>query len=591
MWLQYLETPLIDISGTEKPILSAMGNWAVEDPFNTVSPFNGFDGCNIWISVDGGKSFEVAIPTTPSYDCLNFWSFSDYLYGWNLGDLIPGWAGQGYGWIPIEVDLTSFISDSLIIRFALASDPYVSAEIDPSLYGFLIDDILVSDGEMVLFEDHGDDEHNMNPYGIGGIYWLGALNYSSIVNPGELQNFGLIIQTRELTSGKYSGIVRFTSTDPPAYSIDVPCNLTVTLPDHDIAVEAVWFPCEKIPLFLNMRARVQIRNCGLSEETDFFVICNMSDTSQVIYRDTIMISRLSAGQTDTVNLNPIMVSAMGPLFTSVSLLDISTNDYNSFNNYTMEFTKTTNILGDFDSDNDLWNMTGGWALADNIFHSGTKSVNTNGGSSTYGNNMDAILTPTSCINIPEAENIVVRYWLRYWTEEDRDICYFEASTDSLNWNKLDSISGTGPRNWIQKEVNLSDLVKNDETKIWIRFHFISDSVNTANGVFIDDIDIYSIATTLTASTERPPGIWELKQNYPNPFNPVTTIEFLVAQPEFVRLKIYNVKGQMVKCPINKILDAGTHRYQFDGRGLASGIYYYSIMAGDYRAVRKMVLLK
>jgi hypothetical protein len=88
-----------------------------------------------------------------------------------------------------------------------------------------------------------------------------------------------------------------------------------------------------------------------------------------------------------------------------------------------------------------------------------------------------------------------------------------------------------------------------------------------------------------------PYIFKLYQNYPNPFNPITNIEFRIPDSEFVILNIYDVKGQVVKRLIGQELSAGVHRYQFDGSRLASGIYYYSLVSGDYRQVRKMILLR
>jgi len=83
----------------------------------------------------------------------------------------------------------------------------------------------------------------------------------------------------------------------------------------------------------------------------------------------------------------------------------------------------------------------------------------------------------------------------------------------------------------------------------------------------------------------------LSQNYPNPFNPSTTIEFNLPNSEFVELKIYNILGKDVSTLVSKKLNQGNHTYTFDGKILASGIYYYQLMAGDYREVKKMILLR
>ena len=88
-----------------------------------------------------------------------------------------------------------------------------------------------------------------------------------------------------------------------------------------------------------------------------------------------------------------------------------------------------------------------------------------------------------------------------------------------------------------------------------------------------------------------PNDYTLYHNYPNPFNPSTTIEFTLPKSEFVELKVYNILGKEVTTLVSKKLNQGNHTFQFDGRNLASGIYYYQLVSGEYREVKKMVLMK
>jgi len=83
----------------------------------------------------------------------------------------------------------------------------------------------------------------------------------------------------------------------------------------------------------------------------------------------------------------------------------------------------------------------------------------------------------------------------------------------------------------------------------------------------------------------------IMQNYPNPFNPVTHISFTLPQSEYVILKIYNILGIEVETFISAKLSSGEHHYTFDGTGLPTGIYYYEIIAGGFREVKKMILLR
>ena len=85
--------------------------------------------------------------------------------------------------------------------------------------------------------------------------------------------------------------------------------------------------------------------------------------------------------------------------------------------------------------------------------------------------------------------------------------------------------------------------------------------------------------------------YELKQNYPNPFNASTKIEFSIVKREHVILKVYDILGREVKTLVNEEKQAGDYEVAFDASHLASGIYLYSMKAGDFIKTRKLVLMK
>ena len=101
---------------------------------------------------------------------------------------------------------------------------------------------------------------------------------------------------------------------------------------------------------------------------------------------------------------------------------------------------------------------------------------------------------------------------------------------------------------------------------------------------------WELVTSISNKT-TPLRRYQLSQNYPNPFNPSTTIEFNLPKSEYVELKIYNILGKEVAELVSDHLSAGVHHYQFDGSNLASGIYYYQLVSGDFREVKKMILIK
>lgn len=88
-----------------------------------------------------------------------------------------------------------------------------------------------------------------------------------------------------------------------------------------------------------------------------------------------------------------------------------------------------------------------------------------------------------------------------------------------------------------------------------------------------------------------PYIFSLSQNYPNPFNPTTTISFTLPQKELAVLKIYDIQGRVASVLINQILPKGEYSVKFKDDNLASGVYFYELSFGNYRDVKKMILIK
>jgi len=88
----------------------------------------------------------------------------------------------------------------------------------------------------------------------------------------------------------------------------------------------------------------------------------------------------------------------------------------------------------------------------------------------------------------------------------------------------------------------------------------------------------------------------LSSNYPNPFNPTTNIDFGLNELGHVRIMIYDILGREVKTLINSIQDPGYKSIQWnatndEGKPISAGMYIYMIQAGEFRKVKKMVLLK
>ena len=83
----------------------------------------------------------------------------------------------------------------------------------------------------------------------------------------------------------------------------------------------------------------------------------------------------------------------------------------------------------------------------------------------------------------------------------------------------------------------------------------------------------------------------LYQNFPNPFNPSTQISFELNKEEFVRLEVFDVLGNKISSIVDNNLKPGNYSYYFSPNNLSSGIYFYTLSAGDRVISKKMTFLK
>jgi hypothetical protein len=131
-----------------------------------------------------------------------------------------------------------------------------------------------------------------------------------------------------------------------------------------------------------------------------------------------------------------------------------------------------------------------------------------------------------------------------------------------------------------------------------RLGFRSDStmVNVTPTSNFDSINfhLYRVSVGIKQISEIIPSEYKLYQNYPNPFNPSTNIRFQINPPgrtRFTTLKIYDILGKEVATLINEKQSPGVYEVTFDGSGISSGIYFYTLTAGDFKATKRFMLIK
>jgi len=152
-------------------------------------------------------------------------------------------------------------------------------------------------------------------------------------------------------------------------------------------------------------------------------------------------------------------------------------------------------------------------------------------------------------------------------------------------------SNDGGKNWTTFEPLISMPVKKVTSIVTVK-----SPDNNSSYVFIGTAGTgvwllkQTVLTSVSDNNNIPEG-FKLYQNYPNPFNPSTTIRYELPKESEVKLVIYNLLGEKVAELVNTFQKAGRYEVEWNAGNFASGVYFYSIMAGNFFSTKKLILLK
>ena len=151
------------------------------------------------------------------------------------------------------------------------------------------------------------------------------------------------------------------------------------------------------------------------------------------------------------------------------------------------------------------------------------------------------------------------------------------------WNQGDTISKsinyTIPAGFVDNNCHVAIFVYMTNTGFGIN-NYVQQSTEVHVGI-----------PTGTSNNNTIVSDYKLSQNYPNPFNPSTNIHFTIPKDGNASLKVYDILGNEVTRFYDGFLKAGTYNAEFDGSTLSSGVYFYTLKAGDFVETKKMVLTK
>ena len=181
--------------------------------------------------------------------------------------------------------------------------------------------------------------------------------------------------------------------------------------------------------------------------------------------------------------------------------------------------------------------------------------------------------------------------------------YFMYSEDGGTvWSAPEKFTPDAPRlDWRYPSiVSVSPTATLDDATITVHIVIQGDSipgstVNTAGQPVAVSAQYYHFSTEiLLVSADDDPVVvneFNLEQNYPNPFNPSTQINYSLAERSNVTIKVYDVLGNEIATLVNTTQEAGAYDVNFDASKLSSGLYVYTLSAGNFTSSKKMMLLK
>jgi hypothetical protein len=168
---------------------------------------------------------------------------------------------------------------------------------------------------------------------------------------------------------------------------------------------------------------------------------------------------------------------------------------------------------------------------------------------------------------------------------------------SLNWSTASETNNDGfeiVRDGVMIQAVDASGSTSGSNYSWIDHNVVNGTEYNYSLVSVDVSGNRETIATQSATPTAGNGVvsaYALHQNYPNPFNPETNISFDLRDAGFTTLKIYNLMGQEVATVVNGEITAGHHTVNFNGASLASGVYLYSLVSGEFNATKKLVLLK
>jgi len=211
-----------------------------------------------------------------------------------------------------------------------------------------------------------------------------------------------------------------------------------------------------------------------------------------------------------------------------------------------------------------------------------------------------LLSPV--FQLSTASRAFVTYW-RWFGQDgisvDDDWVVEATNNGGASWVELERISDNH-NSWNHVAVELGSLGGGFELTDRVQLRFLACDLGDGGLVeaAIDDFELLFFIGGVSSVEDLTPAprVVQLRQNKPNPFNPATTITFALPRDAEVDLAVFGVDGRRVATLASEVMAAGEHTVTWrgrdqSGRRVASGTYFYRLMADGQLQVKRMVMVK
>ena len=185
-----------------------------------------------------------------------------------------------------------------------------------------------------------------------------------------------------------------------------------------------------------------------------------------------------------------------------------------------------------------------------------------------------------------------------WSSEDRAAAsaVYSITPTGLRFKANAKLSFNCTGIELEGKGQRSPIIHRLEQGAWTPIPSYVDPQRQEVVAFIVDLGIYQLRYGDRQQPELSPKVHALTDNYPNPFNNSTSIRYEISSPGRVKIEIYNLLGQRVVTLVDEYRPIGRYATEWYGKNednqtVSSGIYFYTMKAGDFVQTKRMVFLK